>query len=260
LDENYQTYLNRVMRLTLPETYRSQVQNIQESPKFQRDAPSGWRANPFPGYTVITPPSAEDQHNARVYDYLQVFQAKISQQLGDDLFIPLPAESFHLTLADLIWDSAYDHAKSENPDFDKQLPERMAQSLQIFQPLSMGQPIRLQILGLFVMPRALGVCLAPTDEFSYERILKLRRTIYQNSGIIGLGIEQQYYFTPHITLGYFGSMAGVDHEALSQTLDDLNQSWVGSEPQDFWVQQAEFRQFDDMTAYKREADWAIFKF
>jgi hypothetical protein len=260
LDENYQTYLNRVMRLTLPETYQAQGQNVQESPKFQRDSAGNWQANSFPGYSVITPPGAEDQENAAVYQALSTFQSTIGQQLGPDLFIPLPAASFHLTLADLIWDSAYQHAQQENPDFDQQLQTRIGQSLQASPPLASTQPIGLQILGLVAMPRAIAVCLAPKDESSYDRILKLRRTIYQNPDVIAIGIEQQYYFTPHITLGYFGSLAGVDRETLPPTFDQLNQLWIANPPQHLAVHRAELRKFDNMTAYHRQPNWATFRF
>ncbi len=260
MDENYQTYLNRVMRMTLPDTYRSQVQHIQESPKFQRHPLEGWQPVDFPGYTVVTPCGAADHENAALYDRLKPLQAQLVQQLSKDLLLSVPPESFHMTLADLIWDSAYRHA-SENSDFEEQLRDRIADSFQQSQALSQNRPIRFQALGLMVMPRAIGLCLAPTDEESYDRALKLRRAIYQNPGVIAIGIEQQYYFTPHITLGYFGDVeTGVDPDRLSKALNDFNQQWVNGQPQEFWVHRAELQKFDDMTHYYRELDWAAFEF
>lgn len=259
MDENYQTYLNRVMRMTLPDTYRSQVQHIQESPKFERHPEQGWQATEFPGYSVVTPCGAADPENAALYKRLTPFQAQLVQQLGKNLLLPVPQESFHMTVADLIWDSAYRHA-SENPDFETQLRDRIANSFKQSQPLSQNKPIRFQALGLMVMPRTIGLCLAPTDEESYERVLKLRRAIYQNPDVIAIGIEQQYYFTPHITLGYFGDVSEVVSDHLSQTLDQLNQQWIEGQPQEFFVYRAELHKFDNMAHYYRESDWAIFKF
>ena len=259
MDENYQTYLNRVMRMTLPETYRSQVQHIQESPKFQQHPVKGWQPTNFPGYTVITPCGVADCENAALYDRLKPLQAQLMRQLGE-LLLAVPSKSFHMTLADLIWDSAYRHA-SENPDFEGQLCDRIADSFQQSQAISRNKPIRFQALGLMVMPRAIGLCLAPTDEESYDRALKLRRAIYQNPDVIAIGIEQQYYFTPHITLGYFGNVeAGVDSDRLSKALNDFNQQWVDGQPQEFWVHRAELQKFDNMTHYYREPDWAAFEF
>jgi hypothetical protein len=266
LDETYQTYLNRVARLTLPATYESKVQHIQDSPKFQPRLSGSRQAVPFPGYTVITPPWGEESENSAFYTSLKACQQQLLEQLEADLLVPVPPESFHLTLADLIWDSAYRDAASENPEFDVQLRDRIAQSFEQYKASRTShQPIRWQLLGLMVMPRALGVCLLPKDEATYEQILQLRRSIYQNPSLIALGIEQQYHFTAHITLGYFGEIPPEQpdghslRDRLSRTLSDLNQPWLDS-PQELLVQRAELRKFDDMTRYYRQPDWPLLEF
>lgn len=261
MDSNYQTYLNRVMRLTLLESYDSQVQHIQESPKFKRSSGDAYEAVPFPGYTVITPPWEEETGNESTYQRLEQFQTRLVEQLGKDLLIPLPVSSFHLTVADLIWDAAYRHA-SENPEFEEKLQVNIAQSFeQCRSTLAEGQAIILQVLGLMVMPRAIGVCLAPREEHAYDRLLKFRRSIYQNPALIGIGIEQQYHFTAHITLGYFGQVPeDLDRSRLSQTFNDLNHEWLDGGSQDFQLHRAELRKFDDMTRYYRQPGWAVFDF
>lgn len=261
MDETFQTYLNRAVRLILPETQQSQVQHIQESPKFDRDPVTGYRPRPFPGFTVITPPGQEDQENAAFYQQLAQYQQQIISQIGDNYLIALPPDSFHLTLADLIWDNAYTDAVTQRPDFDHQLRVSLAETFRECHPLTHGKSIPFQVLGLMVMTRALGVCLAPTNEDGYDRILKLRRAIYQNPAVIGLGIEQQYYFTPHITLGYFGNVPTPEEQAgFGDRLSRLNQYWLETEPQTFEVKRAEVRQFTDMTCYARQPDWPALEF
>lgn len=270
MDESYQTYLNRVARLTLPATYESNVQHIQESPKFKPYPDGGRKGVPFPGYTVITPPWEEESENSAFYTNLKESQEQLLQQLDQDLIVPVPPESFHLTLTDLIWDSAYRDAVGENPEFEVQLRDRVAQSFEQYKNYATSSnPIRWQLLGLIVMPRALGVCLVPENENAYERILQFRRSIYQNPALIALGIEQQYHFTAHVTLGYFGDISPqLDHEQpngntlrdrLRATLSRLNQQWLET-PTELWVRQAELRKFDDMTRYYREPDWPVLKF
>jgi hypothetical protein len=261
LDENYQTYLNRAVRLTLPETYRSQVQHLQESPKFQLEAAKGRQPAPFPGYTIVTPPGKEDAKNAALHESLTQYQQQLLHKLGAELFVPVPPASFHMTLADLIWDNAYRDASQEKPEFEVQLQDQIATIFRQSHAMTEGKPLQFQALGLMVMPRAIAVCLAPADEHSYDRVLKLRRAVFQNSDLIGLGIEQQYYFTPHITLGYFGSIPSP--EALVELGDSfvqLNQQWLEQETKAFWVDRAELRKFDDMTHYYRKPDWAMFEF
>ncbi|WP_017654299.1 DUF1868 domain-containing protein [Fortiea contorta] len=257
MDDNYQAYLNRVARMTLPEAYKSQVQHIQESAKFQPC--SGYRqAAPFPGYTLITPPAAEALENSTFYAKLQVYQQELLQlPANNDLIVPVPPASFHLTLADLIWDSAYRDACEKNPEFEPQLRSCLTEICRQYQEslTKPSPPIYWQVLGLIVMPRAVGVCLVPQDERCYEQIIQFRRTIYQNAKLIALGIEQHYHFTAHITLGYFGEISSnLDRANLSNSLSQLNQQWLLNSPE-FLIERVELRKFDDMTNYYRQPDW-----
>jgi 2'-5' RNA ligase len=247
--------------MTLPEAYQSQVQYIQPSPKFLRDAAGAIQPATFPGYTVISPPWIDDSGNASFFEHLEGYQQQVLQQLNPGLMIPVPAKSFHFTLADLIWASAYRHA-SENPEFEAKLHAQVAASFKKSQPLIQAEkPIYWQVIGLFLRTRALGVCLVPKEEDSYNRVIELRRMIYQNPDLIGLGIEQQYNFTAHITLGYFGESAStVDRDSLAQQLIDLNEWWLETGEQSIQVQRAELRKFDNMMGYYRQSDWPTVKF
>ncbi len=263
MDDNYQTYLNRVARMTLPEAYRTQIQHIQESSKFYRTPEGTRQAASFPGYTVITPPQEEESANSGFYTQLQDCQQKLLQLLADDnLIVPLPPESFHLTLADLIWENAYRHVIAENPQFEDNLRSCFAEIFQQYQELMITSenPIHWQVLGFMIMPRAIGVCLVPGNESSYQQIINLRRAIYQNPKLIALGIEQQYHFTAHVTLGYFGDIApNLDRESLCDALSDLNMQWLENAPE-LKINRAELRKFDDMVQYYRQPDWPSVNF
>lgn len=246
--------------MTLPEAYQSQVQYIQPSPKYQRSETGEIQPSAFPGYTVISPPWSDDDQNTGFYEHLASYQQQVLERLDPDVVIPVPAQSFHFTLADLIWAGAYRDA-IENPSFEQQLHDRVAESFQKSQPTVQAEkPIYWQVIGLFLRTRAIGVCLVPKDEDSYNRVIELRRMIYQNPNLIGLGIEQQYNFTAHITLGYFGQVATVDREQLAQQLIQLNEWWLETGAQEIWVHRAELRKFDNMTNYYRQPNWPIVQF
>ncbi|RMF63393.1 MAG: DUF1868 domain-containing protein [Cyanobacteria bacterium J069] len=248
--------------MALPEARKTQVQHIQPSPKFQQQA-GGIQPSPFPGYSIITPPWVDESENGVFYEQLQVFQQQILQELVPGMLVPVPPASFHMTLADLIWDSAFHHAVTEDANFEQKLRDRLSLLFERFQDTLAGSsPIYWQVLGLIVMPRAVGVCLMPKDEASYEQVVTLRRLIYQDPGLISLGIEQQYHLTAHVTLGYFGNLPNaLDRETLSDTLSTLNNRWLeATDPQPLWIHRAELRKFDDMTRYYREPDWATVSF
>ena len=261
MDENYQTYLNRLARLTLPETHESQLQNIQESPKFQAGAEH--KPTYFPGYSVITPTWAEDNKNPQFYQYLQETQTQLLQDLAPDFLVPVVPDSFHLTLADLIWDGAYLN-KSQDPEFEGQLRSHFATSFAEYaQEVPPRQNNRWQLLGFMVRPRAIAVCLIPKDEASYNQILQLRRLIYQSPALVGLGIEQQYHFTAHVTLGYFGDVSEKNlnsRQKLYSHLDRLSNQWLEAEQPDMLVHRGELHKFDDMTNYYRQPEWAAVEF
>ncbi|MGB0561433.1 MAG: DUF1868 domain-containing protein [Spirulinaceae cyanobacterium] len=256
MDETYQVYLNRVARQTHPDTYRSQVQHLQESPKFEQGKPL-----PFPGYTINTP-GESDTVNQAFYQSLQTTQAELLELLGEDLLIALPAESLHFTAADLIWDDTYRHAIAEHEDFENKLCTYLTQSFaQYAQMLPERSPIELQLLGLLLRPRSIGVVLAPVDELSFLRMMQLRRAIYQNSELIGLGIEQQYPFTAHIPLGYFNPIPEtLDREQLCTQLLDFNDRWIGVEPQILSSSQAALYQFGDMTHFEYRPHFPVVEF
>lgn len=261
MDDTYQAYVNRVARMTLPDSYKSQVEHIQESTKFKPDEAGVRVPVPFPGYSVITPPAAEDLENAALYTNLQSCQQRLLHELSPGSIVALPPDSFHLTLADLIWNSAYRDVTAQNPKFEGQLRSQIADCFVASKPaLVSGSEIRWIVLGFIMMTRAVGVCLAPTDENSYKQILEFRRSIYQNPDLIALGIEQQYHLTAHITLGYFGDIGpNLERERLCSLVNELNDQWLDT-PQELVVHRAELRKFDDMMSYYREPDWPVLEF
>jgi hypothetical protein len=258
LDDNYQNYVNRVAGLTLPETYKSQFEYILESPKFKRLANGQVEAAPFPGYSLVTPPGKEDSENASLYENLQQCQKQLLELLDEGMMVPMPAETFHITIADLIWENAFLDAANQNPDFEQQLRSRIGESLSGCQPtLKYGPQIRWQVLGIMMRARSLAVCLLPRDESSYDQILQIRRSIYQNPDLMALAIEQQYNLTAHITLGYFTkSPEKLDGDRFAEGLSAINNQWLDT-PQDMWIHRLELRKFDDMTHFYRQPDWPL---
>lgn len=257
LDNTYQDYLERIAHLTTPAAHASKLQHIVESPKFVPSDDGGREPVSFPGYSIITPPGAEDRANTEFYQVVADCQTRIAERLGGNLFAAVPPRSFHLTLADLIWDSAYREA-SLDPKFDRKLQQCIGEIFDRIQPsLSSPQSPQWQLSGLVVMPRAIAVTLNPSNEAAYDRIIALRRAVYQSSSLMQLGIDQQYNLTAHITLGYFGTSPDpLDGQALAQFLDDCAEAAKTAAPP-FSVTRAELRKFTDMTHYHREPDFPV---
>ncbi len=257
MKETYQEYINRVGKLTIGSTHILQLKTLQKSPKF-----SEGKAVSFPGYSVITPPSKEDKLNESFYEKIKVFQQELHQFIDSGFIIPLPPPSFHFTIADLIWDSSYQQAIAENPSFSEQLREQIAKSFNEYRAIkNQFSTIEWQLYGTAIRPRALMSCLVPKNEESYQAIIELRSYIYQNSGLMALGIEQQYDFTAHVTLGYFGDIPeNLDRELLANTITKINDLLLEDTFPVLKINRIELRQFDDMLIYYRKPDWAAVEF
>lgn len=253
MDESYQDYINRVARLTLPATCSLQLETIQPSPKFVDG-----KATCFPGYSIITPPGKEDLVNQNFYQQIAILQQQLTSSLEAKLFVPLPQDSFHLTVADLIWENNYLQAIAENPEFESQLRKQVALSFQQYQNSTSKMSSQWQLWGVAIRPRAIMACLVPKDRESYRQVVELRSSLYQNPGLIGLGIEQHYDLTAHITLGYFDKIpTNFNPSQLCIILAQINDRLVETEPSIFDIERIELRKFDTMIDYYRESDWAV---
>jgi hypothetical protein len=257
VDDNFHSYLNRVAKLTLADTYASQISNLQESPKFELQGQQRVPAS-FPGYSIITPPGAADPSNQDFYASLVECQQQLAKNVAPDLLALVDPASFHMTVADLVWDDSFRTLSGGDPGFEQNLRQRIAEGFQSYQAPD-NEPIALQLMGIMLRPRAVAVSLIPAEEKSYDRITAFRRSVYQNPGLMSLGVEQQYHFTAHITIAYFGNVQQeFDREGLSNLLQDLNLQWIDRPPV-LQVSQVELRKFTDMTHYLRETDWPTAK-
>jgi len=255
MDGNYQSYINRIVQMTAPANYEQQIQNIQSSPKFD-----GQKPVKFSGYTIITPPHGESSHNQEFYQKLAETQQQVVKALGSDFFVAVPADSFHVTLADLIWDDIYLNAVAQDAHFDELLIKQIDSIFKDYKTVYKDvKPYEFDVLGLSIFPRAIAICLAPTETF-YEPIIKLRQLIYQDEKIVSLGIEQNYEFAAHITLGYFGDVTdSFDEGKVESAVKKINDQWLANSPSIFTVEQFELRKFTDMTNFVRQDDWAVIK-
>lgn len=262
MDEAYQKYVEEVARLTQPGLYPTQLKNIQESPKFQRDDQGKVEARSFPGYSVITPPSEDDPSNEGFYYHLAQTQKRLLSQLPQNFILPVPPASFHVTLADLIWGDQFELVVEKNPEFESKLQEQIAASFEQYKTENYtSKPLQWQLLGLIIRPRAIVVGLLPKDENSYQQVIQLRRSIYQNQGLLSLGLEQHYHFLAHVTLGYFGSVPQPSEQTeICTTLTAINDQWLEADPKILSVYRAELRKFSDMTSFTRQTNFPAVTF
>lgn len=252
MNETYQEHINRVFPMTVKATHEGQLNHIQKSAKFEDGQPVT-----FPGYTIMTPPFAEDEENQGFYNLIEASQEQLVTEMGSQLVVTVPPASYHLTVADLIWDSNYLARIKENADYETNLRKEVDNSFQEYKRFQTSEiTIEFQLLGATIFPRGLVICMVAKTETDYQEITKMRQHIYQNRALIALGVQQQYLFTPHITLGYFGEIPpDFERDRLLTTLGKINEQWIDKETPAFKVRRVQLRKFDNMMDYYRESDW-----
>jgi hypothetical protein len=205
----------------------------------------------------MTPLCAEDKENEGFYQAIEVSQQQLIAELEQDLLIPVPPATFHLTVADLIWENNYLANVKDDPDYENKLRQEVEKSFEDYNStVKSHKPIEFQFLGITIFPRALVICLAPKRELDYERITQMRQCIYQNRTLMSLGVQQQYPFTAHITLGYFGTITPkLNRDRFLTTLAKINEQWIDQEIPNLKIRRVQLRKFDNMISYYRENDW-----
>lgn len=247
MDDSYQVYVNRVASLTLRHNQASQLTNIHTSQKFNHGQPTTFR-----GCTIMTLPGEEDSQNQEFYQILSSYQQELLQHLAPGVLVPLPQDSFHCTVADLIWEENYEDAIAQNPDFDLQLAQSVGSSFTNYQQEhGHHRTVKFELIGLSFFPRSLVACLVPASEEDYQRVIDLRRHIYQNENVLALGIERQRNnFTAHITLGYFGEEASnIDSDNFLDAIAKINERQADEQHPCFNLEKIELRKFENMVSF-----------
>jgi 2'-5' RNA ligase len=144
----------------------------------------------YPGLTIIAEPYPLLEDNIRAD--LAVLQNKLIQVPG---FVPVPASSFHMTIADLISGEAFD-------------PTTSGAIRQEIEPILTRwnrdcDVLHGHIIGLSTFPGCVIAIVDFTQQSAYERIIALRDALYVNTKLARLNITRPPYpFQGHVTLGY----------------------------------------------------------
>lgn len=155
-----------------------------------------WTPVPHRGLTVLAEPYPIAGEPA---DRLQALQAELSEIAG---FAPVPAETLHMTIADLLSGEAYGMF-IESGRSNEDVAERYASVIAPAPPDGPGASSVGFIAGLGLFPGA-SVVIAPVriPKRLYESIIRMRAAIYGDAAFGEWGVQHTFPFMGHVTLGY----------------------------------------------------------
>ncbi len=171
-----------------------------------------WKPLSCHGITILAEPYAI---GGNVVFALKTLQEKI-QVLTHD-FAPVPPETFHLTVADLIWGDKY-AALIQSQGCEMQNTQIFQRVNAIFQGLEIRSLTQhATIVGVGGFPGAV-VAFVNFEEAVYNRIMTLRDKIYTDLILAQYGVFRERPFLGHITLGY---IEGVPPHGLNDALNTI---------------------------------------
>lgn len=258
-DENFEEYRTRIAQSITDADIDNKVLGLKPAGKFRRNAAGIYRPEPYPGYTIITPPFLEETENIRTYARLADVQRELLQLVDESIYVPVPVSSFHITIADLISGSGYEN-KVQNSGYEIALRDSVLRVCYRAVDQIHGCPPSMRICGLTLFPSVIIAIVSIEDEPGYGRLLRLRELIYDDTDLKHLGVSKQFSFTGHVTLAYVEEIPTENSlKKLAQAIKQLNQDFF-DKPLPLKIGTAELRKFEDMSRYYRTAGWANFRF
>jgi hypothetical protein len=212
-----------------------------------------WTPQPYPGFAVISTVD-ENTGNERLSEALKAVQVKLLEQCPwEGALYPLPATSFHQTVANTLSEERFlQHIvrpglESVYPDMVAAVLERMA-----------VQPVRelpMRLIGLSIFGTALGMLGVFDNEADYCRVLDFRSTFYSDPGLQSLDVRMTRPFIGHITLAYIeADLSASQREELAGAVHNINRS-LGDAMPVFNLALTGLRRYHHLSAFLREDDY-----
>ncbi len=212
---------------------------------------AGWRAQPYAGIAIITPPFIDDPVNHAAYVALADIQQQFILDLGLDIIGLLPVSSLHLTVTGLVSGDSY------LPFAEPAARAALFAQVRMAFANTAGIPApALRFKGLCPFGPVIAAVLDFVHEGDYLNLLRLRDAIYQHTG----ELPKPAPFTAHVTLLHKTFTGDAEKVRATEAIHRVNADipWQALPP--FNLHRAEVRFFPDMTRFTREADWPVYRF
>jgi len=188
---------------------------------------------PCPGCTVLAKPFPIE---GGISALLQGWQNTLASR--STAFVPVPPDSFHMTVADLVAGAEYVELRRDGRD--AALHQRVQSILATHRFEDRLQGI---ICGVGAFPISAVAFVDFENSTAYRELLRLRNAIYGDTELSRSGVERRCPFIGHITLGYFESdtPSGID-----AALDEIRNAFS---PARFSIDEVGLFVFSDMSHY-----------
>lgn len=202
-DLDFDTYQSRLSNAVTSTHLEKAASEITFGEKFQRNAEGAWESLPYKGFAV-----SSFVHQSPTSDLVAQTLTKWQQQIIEsaeavDWVFPLPASSFHQTIANTL--SAKRFRKSIiGRGIEGIYPSMVEEAFEQIGGVKSSLPIKMKLIGISIFRSAWGIMGQFDDPADYERLIRFRSQFYNNSLLNEVDVKWTRPFIGHLTLGYFG--------------------------------------------------------
>ncbi len=246
----YQAYQKRQYAEVSSEALHFRAAKLSKGGRARWDG-TGWSPLPYPGYAMQAMLESSPNNAALLPElvYLQYEIISILDRPGT--LYPLPAASFHQTVANTF---SADRLQRHLIDKDKfeAFPEMVKNAISSFPATSEDQPVKMRLIGASLFRTAIGVLGVFENSKHFERIIAFRDQFYRQPELSALGLRRTRPFIGHVTLAYLeADLEESEQTLLAEGIAKLN-TRLGKRSLVMEMPQAELRRYDTLSAFISE--------
>lgn len=210
-----------------------------------------WSPQSYPGFALQAMVDSTNENDS-LSSALLLLQDRIVRSIQrPGVLYPLPASSFHQTVANTFSADRLQESIISNGLLDK-FPSLIDSALQSLETRNYGGAPKMQMIGISVFRTALGILGVFPDEREFDRIISFRDSLYSNPDLAKIGLKRTRPFIGHITLAYVeDTLDSSEKEALARELKSVN-TGLSKEPLYFSMPKAELRRYDTLSAFEHD--------
>lgn len=255
---DYQDYQQRQFAEIEQDRLLQRAEKIHFGNKF-RYHNGGWEMISYPGYAVLSMVNDNPGNENLVSQLIDLQDKIINQTQLSTKTYPLPAASFHQTIANTLSDDRY-YNHIIKAGLADQYPEIINKAIENITSPTEKESIVMRLIGLSLFGSALGILGVFKKEADFQRIISFRNQFYNNQQLNTIGVKRTRPFIGHITLLYFGEdITSEDGRNIAMTCNELNEN-IKNQDLNFNIHHTQLYQYDNLAHFNSKPDFPSYSF
>ena len=255
----FEEYNHRQKFETTEKGLLARATRLRPSSKF-KFVGDNWQKIPYKGYAIVSMLDANFGNEAVSRQLVEMQRFLLEKvDAASEHFFPLPAASFHQTVANTLSSDRF-KAHIEEKGLGSQYPQIIADAFAQIPASTAEEPIIMTLYGLGIFGSAMGILGTFEKLKDFHRLLAFRDHIYHNPTLNQLDIKRTRPFIGHLTMLYIdGVLNEKQKQQLVQACLKLNEDIQKLQPT-FIIRQTQLRYYQELSYFQTQPHFPTFDF